>query len=251
MKLAKRSFTFKESPTPIIQLITKFGGQPVWLNEKEATWPLSPETSEKMLFLGQIALEEAIFPNSNGAIAYLFFGDEVELLYNEAVAVVIQTKNAVYKTLNYDLSYTSETTGESIYELDENQGKLPLKDYNVVLSAIETETATPVNKRYDCWNDLDLDTGYHFSKPELAGNKIGGQAIYVENVKAPRCYGSKDWYLLLQLAPTQGYWDLLLQDKGFYQPNFYPFFMPMYPFSIVSIFISKDYTQTKWYIQNP
>ncbi|MFB2835478.1 DUF1963 domain-containing protein [Floridanema evergladense] len=256
MNLAKRSFTFEESHISIIQLITKFGGQPVWLNKTEATWPLSPETGKKMLFMGQIALEEAIFPNSKEAIAYLFFADEVELLYNEAVAIVIQTKEAVYKTVNYDrvdtpLEYVSAATGEGVYELDEDQQKLPAKDYNVLLCDLEIETATPLNERWDCWNDLDLDTGYNFSKPELAGNKIGGQAIYVENVEAPLCYESEDWHLLLQLAPKEGYWDLSLQDKEIYQPNFYPFFMQMYPFSIVSIFISKDYTQTKCYIQNP
>lgn len=251
--LLKRNFSFEESYTPITELKTKFGGQPVWLNE--ATWPLNPESraDEKMLFLGQIVLEEAIFQNSNGAVVYLFFADNTELLYEEATAVVIQTKNATYKTAykNFDLRYVSETTGKSIYEWNDDQNTVP-KEYNLVFNSIDTETVTALAERYDPWNDFDYDTGLNFSKTELAGNKIGGQAICIANLsQTPVYFDSEDWYLLLQLAPIQGYWDTALLAERIYKPNFYPFVMPLYEFSIVSVFISKDYTQAKWEIQNP
>jgi uncharacterized protein YwqG len=251
--LLKRTFTFEESTIPITELKTKFGGQPIWLNE--SAWPLNPESiaDEKMLFLGQIVLEEDIFPDSNGAVVYLFFADGIELLYEKSTAIVIQTTNSTYKTefKNFYLKYVAEATGKSIYEFDEDNNAVP-KEYNLLFNPLETEIPTPVAERWDRWNDFDYDTGLSFSKPDLAGNKIGGQAICMSGLSnLPAYYDSEDWNLLLQLAPIQGYWDTALKAQGGYRPNFYPFSMPMYEFTIISIFISKDYTQTKWEIQSP
>lgn len=245
----KRSFTFQESPTPITELKTKFGGQPVWLKPNEAQWPIYYYNKEKMLFMGQIVLEKAIFPDILGnVVAYLFFADEVEQLYPEATAIVIQTDSQTYT--NVEAKYLPDTIGKSIYELADNHQTTFPKEYEAVLSEIETENHLPLLERYHL-SYYDYDKGYSFSKPERAGNKIGGQAIYIEGLdNPPEHYDSEDWHLLLQLAPTSGYWDLDLAKKRKYQPNFYPFFMSMYETAIISIFISKDYTQTQWFIQN-
>lgn len=204
-----------------------------------------------MLFMGQIVLDEDLFPNSNGAVVYLFFADDTELLYDEATAVVIQTKDATYKTeyKNLSLKYVPEATGKSIYEFDDDRNATP-KEYTLTFNPIETETAIPLAERgYD---DIDYEVGLNFSKPQLTGNKIGGQALYIGQLnRPPEWFDSEEWLLLLQLAPTQGYWDTALKTKGIYRPNFYPFSMPLYEFGMISIFISKDYTQTKWEIQNP
>ncbi|MDX2304490.1 MAG: hypothetical protein NW226_16910 [Microscillaceae bacterium] len=249
----KRSFTFQESQTPITELKTKFGGQPVWLKPEAAQWPIYYYNEEKMLFMGQIVLEKAIFPDILGnVVAYLFFADEVEQLYPEATAIVIQTDAKTYT--NVEVAHLPDLVGKSIYELAEDHQTTFPKEYEAVLSEIETENYLPLEERYN-WQKGDFDfqnyTGYQFSKPALAGNKIGGQAIYVEGLDTPpKPFDSEDWHLLLQLAPKAGYWDLTWQKKGLYQPNFYPFFMQMYSTSIISIFISKDYTQTQWFIQN-
>lgn len=247
----KRNFTFQESKTNITELKTKFGGQPIWLNPEQAQWPIYYYNEEKMLFMGQIVLEKAIFPDITGnVVAYLFFADEVELLYSEATAIVIQTDSQTYT--NVEVAHLPDTTGAFVYELAEDHQTTFPKEYEAVLGEIEAENYLPLLERYH-HSDFDFQnyTGYQFSTPELAGNKIGGQAIYVEGLSnPPEHFDSKDWHLLLQLAPTSGYWDLDLEKKGLYQPNFYPFFMQMYSFSIVNIFISKDYTQANWFIQN-
>jgi hypothetical protein len=54
---------FVSADGPVRELVTKIGGQPVWLAEPQ--WPLSRETGEPMEFLGQFALE-------GGRLAYLF-----------------------------------------------------------------------------------------------------------------------------------------------------------------------------------
>ncbi|MDJ0601212.1 MAG: DUF1963 domain-containing protein [Crocosphaera sp.] len=236
----KTQFHIAESPTEISEPITKFGGQPVWIAEPR--WPLDPETDEQMLFLGQIALNEELFPNSEGTIVYLFFSEESEPIYNEAFAVVIQTSEAIH-TSGEEIAFVTEATGSTIYELDE-EGEAVYKEYRVILESQENEDSIPLEERYTM-NDLDYDTGFQFARPELAGNKIGGQPIYIEGLDTPpEQFNSHEWLLLLQLAPTQGYWDNL-------EPNFYPFHMELGEFGILTVFISKDYTKAKCYIQQP
>ncbi|MDJ0662333.1 MAG: DUF1963 domain-containing protein [Crocosphaera sp.] len=236
----KTQFQIAESPTEISEPITKFGGQPVWIAEPR--WPLDPETDEQMLFLGQIALNEELFPNSEGTIVYLFFGEESEPIYNEAFAVVIQTSETIHIS-GEEIAFVTEATGPTIYELDE-EGEAVYKEYRVILESQENEDSIPLEERYTM-NDLDYDTGFQFARPELAGNKIGGQPLYIEGLDTPpKQFNSHEWLLLLQLAPTQGYWDN-------FQPNFYPFHMELGEFGILTVLISKDYTKAKCYIQQP
>lgn len=236
----KNQFKIVESPTQISEPITKFGGQPVWI--AESCWPLAPETGEQMMFLGQIALDQQLFPNSNGTIVYLFFSGESEPLYNEAFAGVIQTSEKVY-TSGDQIEFVSAATGPAIYQLDEERQPV-YQEYIVVLNPPEDEDSIPLEERYTM-NDLDYDTGFQFATPELVGNKIGGQPLYIEGLDTPPEYFTSDeWLLLLQLASTQGYWNNL-------QPNFYPFYMDLGEFGILTVFISKDYTQVVSYIQQP
>lgn len=237
----KTQFQIVDSPTEILEQITKFGGQPVWIAEPR--WPLSPETNEQMMFLGQISLNQELFSDSNDTMVYLFFGGESEPFYNEAIAIVIQTSESVYTNGAPETAFVSEANGPAIYELDENCQAI-YKEYRVVLNPVEDEDPIPLEERYTM-SDLDYDTGFQFSKPELAGNKIGGQPLYIEGLSTPPEYfTSAQWLLLLQLAPNQGYWNNL-------QPNFYPFHMELGEFGILTVFISKDYTQAKCYIQQP
>ncbi|HMV43805.1 MAG TPA: DUF1963 domain-containing protein [Leptospiraceae bacterium] len=246
--LLRTRFQIVESPTEILEPVTKFGGQPVWIGQP--LWPLSPETSEQMLFLGQIALDERLFPDSKGTIVYIFFSAESEPVYNEAFAVVIQTPETVYTNGN-DIEFISEATGPAIYELqqleedeDEEDNRAVYREYRVILEAEENEDLIPLEERYT-FDNLDYDTGFQFSRPELAGNKIGGQPLYIEGLDTPpEAFNSEEWLLLLQLAPTEGYWNNL-------QPNFYPFHLELGEFGILTVFISRDYKRIEWYIQQP
>lgn len=239
--LKKTQFQIVESPAKILEPVTKLGGQPVWI--AEPFWPLDPQTGEQMLFLGQISLSQEIFPGSDGAMVYLFFGEDSEPFYHEGTAIVIQTSKSIYKNEDSAIEYSSKATGPTIYELDENRNPVE-KEYRVVLSPAENESPIPLKERYSM-NDLDYDTGFRFSRPELAGNKIGGQPLYIEGLDTPPEYfNSNEWHLLLQLAPSQGYWNNL-------QPNFYPFHMELGEFGILSVFIAQDYQKAHFYIQQP
>jgi hypothetical protein len=72
----KYTISFREATTPIIEHVTKFGGQPVWLTKSQ--WPLSRTTGHPMRFICQIALDAEVFGKLAGRIAYLFMTDEEE-----------------------------------------------------------------------------------------------------------------------------------------------------------------------------
>ena len=232
-------FQFIESRTKILEPITKFGGQPVWINRPY--WPIEYETDEKMLFLGQIELNRQLFPGSNGEMVYIFFGEASEPLSDRSVGIVIQTSESIHTNEDDELQFVSETTGPAIYELGKND-RLVYKEYQVLLEALEEEESIPLEKRFTIY-DYDDESGFQFSKPSLAGNKIGGQPLYIEGLDdPPEEFNSEQWLLLLQLAPLQGYWNNS-------QPNFYPFYMNLGDLCIMTIFISKDYKLTKCFIQ--
>lgn len=54
---------------PVLEPVTKLGGQPVWLGEPQ--WPLSTELGTPMMFLGQFRL-----PGEKVRMAYLFMSDD-------------------------------------------------------------------------------------------------------------------------------------------------------------------------------
>jgi hypothetical protein len=73
--MAKKKYTisFDEAQATIAEPITKFGGQPVWIEQPQ--WPLSRQTGEPMRFIGQIALDTELFGEPAGRVAYLFISD--------------------------------------------------------------------------------------------------------------------------------------------------------------------------------
>jgi hypothetical protein len=235
--MLKTAFKIIDSHTVISEATTKFGGQPVWIHNPQ--WPLCPETGEKMLFLGQVALDQKLFPNTNDIVVYLFFSEESEPLYNEAFAAVIQTKEIT----NVNNQEVMEDTGPELYELDDDREKV-YKEYGVVVQPVEEEEmVTTLSARYS-FRDLDYSTGYTFSRPDLAGCKIGGQPLFIQQSSTPELFSSDLWIHILQLAPTQGYFTGL-------QPNFYPFLMELGEFGILNVFLSKDLKRSAFLVQQP
>ena len=190
-------------------------------------------------------------------MVYIFFCDECESLYREAMATVIQTSDRVYKNGASYTEFVSEATGPTIYEYeyDENgqaiykEYKKIYKEYKAVLEPIEDEEMVPLEERHKINSWDDDDTGWQFSKPQLAGNKIGGQTLLMRSLtNMPEASNSEEWLLLLQLAPKQGYWN---KSPDGVSPNFYPFHMYLRDTGILTVFISSDYKQTRCYIQEP
>ena len=68
---ARLDLRFVEAAEPVQEPITKFGGQPVWIDEP--AWPLSAEFGRPMRFLGQIRM-----PGDQVRLAYLFITEEFD-----------------------------------------------------------------------------------------------------------------------------------------------------------------------------
>jgi predicted DNA-binding WGR domain protein len=193
---------FAEVTEPITEAITKFGGQPVWLEEPR--WPLSTETNAQLPFLCQIRLEPEIFGNIATRMAYIFFGHsygEGKGFTDGESAVVLQPSNVLWrvdwgdalnsnthvvsavgpttirKTLNF-MGWHGKTT-EFLASL--RPGHDPIG-----VSAEDWETWT--EQRQDAYINA------------VQGHKIGGTAdpawheFQLED-------GIEDWNLLLQLEP--------------------------------------------------
>ena len=50
----KGNLKFKQVSTPILDKLSKFGGQPNWLTEPE--WQLDKNSNEKLSFIGQFEI---------------------------------------------------------------------------------------------------------------------------------------------------------------------------------------------------
>lgn len=74
MSIPRFNIEFKKTSNPISGCITKFGGQPNWLEESE--WPLSKSAKYPMRFICQISLDQLSLesPYDTGMI-YLFMMD--------------------------------------------------------------------------------------------------------------------------------------------------------------------------------
>src|SRR5689334_7009679 len=70
--------TFHEVATPIREPVTKFGGQPVWIDRP--AWPTGRKTGRPMRFICQVALDPLVFGIIPTRMAYLFMTDEEEFV---------------------------------------------------------------------------------------------------------------------------------------------------------------------------
>ena len=70
----KQMIEFVEAKHPITEPVTKFGGQPVWIDEPQ--WPISKELGKPMQFICQIKIDPALFGECPAQMAYLFMTDD-------------------------------------------------------------------------------------------------------------------------------------------------------------------------------
>jgi len=230
----KQNFKLKESSTSISEPITKFGGQPIWINTPQ--WPLYAYSAkpQKMLFMGQIVLDAALFSGSEGVVAYIFFWEEGEPLSEEQMVIVLQTQNDPHLNKSFSsgldvIAFEEDITGPTVFELDVKRQKV-LKEYQVLLESLQVEEKLPLGKHLE-YNWSDDPPHYSFMDTKLGGNKIGGQPVFFSTTY-PKPYAPEGWYLLLQMMPKK---------EDCYS---FPFFVGVYPLSIIQIFVSKDFKKT-------
>ena len=177
---------FHEASAPIVGLVTRFGGQPAWATQPQ--WPVSASTGAPMRFICQIALDEPVFGDLAGRMAYLFMTDVGETV--PATWDPESSENAfLIQPGRYDNPIQPLTHGPTL-EIWEDQPRSNLR------------VARPVEYAVTLTQDDDPDEFQDIAVSEeeggnwTGGNKIGGSPAFLQGPEYP---AGGPWKLVLQL----------------------------------------------------
>jgi len=198
---------FEKARETVQKPVTKFGGQPIWLNEPQ--WPISKETGNPMEFICQLELSEDLFPNSKGRMAYIFMTEEEE--YVDETWEPDGGENAVIIQPGTPQVKVSEIlNGPTIKKYVEVKDKNRLQPELVEFIAKITITSEPdyvTEENRSSWSD----TQYEKYAESLHDNKIGGTPIFLQGDEFPK---DDSYRLLLQLDSTQVPFYVNFGDSG-------------------------------------
>lgn len=196
-KLTIRSY--RRVAKPIRKAVTKFGGQPVWL--EEPIWPISAGSEIPMRFICQILLDPSLFGKSRKTrMAYLFLTqaerDEIEygafdpdIIFPDAGenAVIVQPGGrCLVETKPLKIGPTLYAYDGSPCELSCRLAKGEDEDY--IPRDDLPRLAKQDRRRFDAYCRT------------LSGDKIGGTPLFGNNDSWP---DGGTWKLLLQLLPKR------------------------------------------------
>ncbi len=173
----RRSIEFVESRRPIVEFVTKFGGQPNWVGESQ--WPISKSTGNPMRFIGQIAIDPDLFPFTAARMAYLFMTDEAEHVDGTwepdggENAVILQPGSNPAKTQPL-------AEGPTLYRMVKKLFQKLLVpepcEFSVTLKPLEDPDFVDEAGRAK-WDPATWDA----YAATLDGNKIGGSPIFIQS----------------------------------------------------------------------
>ncbi len=192
----RHSIEFIEAQEPVTELVTKFGGQPVWLTQPQ--WPLSRSTGRPMRFICQIAIDPLLFGETEAKMAYIFItaGDEhIDGTWEHdggENAVILQPGNVTMPVVGLE-------QGPVLYSLVKKmfrkQPALQPCEFTIKTRTSTDPDYTPQKERI-LWSNVKW---VEYAE-KLDGNKIGGTPIFIENDEFP---GPGNWKLLLELDSTR------------------------------------------------
>ena len=219
----RHSIQFVETKQTAKGLVSRFGGQPTWLDEPQ--WPISAQTGHPMRFICQIALDERLFPGYRAQMAYLFMTDEED--YVDGTWEPEGGENAVILQPGCDppVPVQGLTTGPSLYRMVKKLFTRHLVPkpctFSVEGTLSDEPDFIPEDQRED-WSDAV----YERYAASLDGNKIGGSPLFMQPDEFPQ---GGPWKLLLQLDSTQ-----------------VPFFVNFGDVGVGYAFLSEDGTQARF-----
>lgn len=205
----RNTIEFRTTDKPIIDVVTKFGGQPNWLEEPQ--WPISSELDSPMRFICQIKLTDDLFPGCGGKMAYIFMTEDEEYVDGTwepdggENAVIIQPDGKPKVTVR------NIATGPTLQNYVEVKGKDRLQPTDVELSVALTVSEDPEFIPETARFDLPDEECEKYCN-SLEGNKIGGTPGFLQGDEFP---GEKsEWSLLLQLDSCGVPFNINFGDSG-------------------------------------
>jgi len=205
----KHRLVFHPVSSPITAPVTKFGGQPTWIAGPQ--WPLSRQTGNPMRFIGQIAVDQSLFPSVRAQMAYLFLTDEEEGNFVDGTYEPDGGENAVILQPGVATVPTKELAqGPTLYRMVEKTGHdlLQPEPCEFAVTVIEEEDIefVPEDER---WKMSEEEAKAVTGK--LDENKIGGTPVFMQGDEFPfpgRCR------LLLQLDSCSVPFSINFGDAG-------------------------------------
>lgn len=188
---------FTEVFEPITEPITKFGGQPVWLEEPR--WAVCPGNGKKIPFLCQIELVGELFGKIQPKVAYVFHGGNPDgsepgwLTDHGDTAIVLQPGNLVFhQDIGMSTHFVIEASGPT---LQDKNGEWIGEHY--ITRDVEYVPILKLGKDQAYVNEeLSEEQDEAFM-----GHKIGGSPSLWDDWFMPEG-GQSEWNLLLQMEST-------------------------------------------------
>jgi hypothetical protein len=236
MPKKKYALTFSEVSFPIVDPVTKFGGQPVWLTEPQ--WPLSRMYNAPMQFIGQIRLYPELFGPLEAQMAYLFMTQyEGESVFPETWdpeagenAVILQPGTWTGPTLPLTegphlRKWVKEPTpppaegpswwkwlqGKRRWRWRHSRWQKVSCEY-----AVELHAGEDPDEPWSPWPDPDDKAAWDTRWTLFSEDKIGGIPVPTINLDRdpfPYPYGGP-WHLLLQLNSNEDRYDVNFGTDG-------------------------------------
>jgi len=185
---------FKRVTEPIVEPVSKFGGQPVWLGSPQ--WPVSEGWGQPMMFIAQIALDIVPFDLEGPVMAYHFVthpNGPRDDFFDPDVVFPDGGENALI------IQPWSSSASMRTEEIDEGPSLVdPAGDPFEALPIYETGEDPAFLSHSDFSLLSDDRKRVYFT--ELDGNKIGGVPNFIQGDGWPE--SGYVWRLVLQLVPS-------------------------------------------------
>ncbi|MGW0608305.1 hypothetical protein [Streptomyces sp. NPDC002640] len=188
--LPRLEMIFREPEGPVAQPVTKFGGQPVWL--EEPAWPVEPRTGEPLTFVAQFRV-----PGEEVRLAYLFLdAEEGGFEANSGDAVVLVQPGG--RVPSFAVIGPPDTQGPSLWRRGESGETIPV-EWLVDLTPVSPESDAEADV-HAAWSMYMRGEGPEMDPPSGRGpgDFLGGAPVL------PNCWvrGLDDgcWQFLCQFT---------------------------------------------------
>ena len=205
----KQLIQFSEVTDPIVAPVTKFGGQPVWI--EEPAWPISQETGNQMRFICQIELREEYGFHTPAKMAYLFMTEEEDGSFVDGTYEFDGGENAVIlQPGTTSVPTTNKAKGPTLFKMVSVAGQGMLQqqpcEFEISLTVEEDVKFVLEEDRFKMSKEAAEAVTGNFEE-----SKIGGSPAFMQGDEFPF---EQPCQLLLQLDSCSVPFSINFGDSG-------------------------------------